>query len=64
MDKHTEETLNRLLRRAGLEMAESDRERFIPMLETYMESLEKLHSINLAGEQVGGVFRPETDEGR
>ena len=64
MDKDTEETLNRLLRRAGLEMAESDRERFIPMLETYMESLDKLHSINLAGEQVGGVFRPETDEDR
>ena len=64
MDKHTEETLNRLLRRAGLEMAKSDHKRFIPMLETYMESLEKLHSINLAGEQVGGVFRPETDEGR
>ena len=64
MDKHTEETLNRLLRRAGLEMAKSDRKRFIPMLETYMESLEKLNSINLAGEQVGGVFRPETDEDR
>ena len=64
MDKHTEETLNRLLGRAGLEMAKSDRKRFIPMLETYMESLEKLHSINLAGEQVGGVFRPETDEDR
>ncbi len=64
MDKHTEETLKRLLHRAGLEMAESDRARFIPMLETYMESLDKLHSINLAGEQVGGVFRPETDEDR
>lgn len=64
MDKDTEETLSRLLRRAGLEMAESDRARFIPMLETYMGSLEKLHSINLAGEQVGGVFRPETDEDR
>jgi hypothetical protein len=64
MDKHTEETLQRLLGRAGLEMAESDRARFIPMLDAYMESLEKLHSINLAGEQVGGVFRPETDEDR
>lgn len=62
MDKDTEETLSRLLRRAGLEMAESDRARFIPMLEDYMESLDKLHSINLTGEQVGGVFRPETDE--
>ena len=62
MDKHTEETLQRLLRRAGLEMAESDRVRFIPMLEAYMESLEKLHSINLAGEQVGGVFRSESYE--
>ncbi len=62
MDGHTEETLQRLLRRAGLEMAESDRARFIPMLEAYMESLEKLHSINLAGEQVGGVFRPESYE--
>lgn len=62
MDKDTEETLTRLLRRAGLEMAESDRKRFIPMLETYMESLEKLNSVNLAGEQVGGVFRAETDD--
>jgi hypothetical protein len=62
MDKHTEETLQRLLRRAGLEMADSDRARFIPMLDAYMESLEKLHSINLAGEQVGGVFRSESYE--
>ena len=51
-----------MLRRAGLEMAESDRARFIPMLDAYMESLEKLHSINLAGEQVGGVFRSESCE--
>ena len=64
MDKDTEETLNRMLRRAGLEMAKSDRKRFIPMLETYMESLEKLHSINLAGEEVGGIFRAETDTER
>ena len=62
MDKHTEETLQRLLRRAGLEMADSDRARFIPMLDAYMESLEKLHSINLVGEQVGGVFRSESYE--
>jgi hypothetical protein len=64
MDKDTEETLNRLLGRAGLKMAESDRKRFIPMLETYMASLEKLHSINLAGEEVGGIFRAETDTER
>lgn len=64
MDKDTEETLNRMLRRAGLEMAKSDRKRFIPMLETYMESLKKLHSINLAGEEVGGIFRAETDTER
>ena len=62
MDKHTEETLQRLLRRAGLEMADSDRARFIPMLDAYMESLEKLHSINLAGEQVGGVFRADSSD--
>ncbi len=64
MDKDTEETVRRMLARAGLEMAGSDRKRLMPMLETFMESLEKLHSINLAGEQVGGVFRPETDEDR
>ena len=64
MDKDTEETLKRLLGRAGLEMAESDRKRFIPMLETYMASLEKLHAINLAGEEVGGIFRAETDTER
>lgn len=62
MDKYTEETLQRLLRRAGLELTESDRARFVPMLEAYMESLEKLHSINLAGEEVGGVFRSESYE--
>lgn len=64
MDKYTEETLSRLLRRAGLELAESDRERFLPMLDAYMESLERLHSINLAGEEVGGVFRSEPGEDR
>jgi len=62
MDQDTEETLRRLLARAGLKLAEGDRERFIPMLDAYLESLQKLHSINLAGEQVGGVFRSETDD--
>lgn len=60
MDQETERTLTQLFRRAGLELSEKDRTRFSPMLEAYLASVERLHSINLAGEELGPVFRPET----
>lgn len=58
MDKQTEETLGVLFRRAGLKLSDKDRKRFMPMLEAYLESVERLHSINLAGEEIAPVFRP------
>lgn len=62
MDKETERTLQQLFRRAGLELSEQDRARFNPMLEAYLASVERLHSINLAGEELGPVFRPEAED--
>jgi len=59
MDKETEKTLGWLFQRAGLELSQKDRERFAPMLEAYLKSVERLHSINLGGEELGPVFRPE-----
>ena len=61
MDRKTEETLSPLFERAGLKLSEKDRERFVPMLEAYLASVERLHSLNLAGEELGPVFRPEDD---
>lgn len=58
MDKKTEETLVRLIERAGLELPEGDRERFLPMFAAYLDSVERLHSINLGAEELGPVFRP------
>ena len=64
MDKTREEALSELFRRAGLELSEKDRERFLPMLEAYLEGAERLHAVNLAGEETAPVFRPEPGEER
>jgi hypothetical protein len=62
MDKASEQALHELFRRAGLELSEQDRERFMPMLDAYLNSVEHLHSINLSDEETAPVFRPETSE--
>jgi hypothetical protein len=64
MDKNREESLRELFRRAGLELSEQDRERFLPMLEAYLDGAQRIHAINLSGEETAPVFRPETNEER
>ena len=62
MDKSKENTLSELFRRAGLELSEQDRQRFLPMLEAYLDGAERLHALNLAGEETAPVYRPEPSE--
>jgi len=64
MNKQTEETLGALFRRAGLKLSDKDRKRFLPMLEAYLASVKRLHSINLAGDEIAPVFRPGSSEER
>ena len=61
MNRELEEALGPLFQRAGLKLSEKDRERFVPMLEAYLASVERLHSLNLGGEELGPVFRPDND---
>jgi len=60
MDKLTEQTLKALLTQHGLEPKEGDLERFGDVLDTYRASLDALHSIDLAGEEIAPTFHPES----
>lgn len=62
MEKQTRESLEGLFRRAGLELSDQDRERFLPMLAAYLDGAERLHAVNLAGEEIAPVYRPEPGE--
>ena len=64
MDKNKEQSFDELFRRAGLELSEQDRERFLPMLEAYLDGAQRLHAVNLSSEETAPVFRPETSEER
>ena len=59
MDKLIEQSLNALLARERLEPRAGDLEEFAKIIELYMENLRTLHSVDLGGEEVAGVFRPE-----
>lgn len=58
MDKLRDEIVA-LFERAGLPLPEADVERYRPMIEKYLESLQVLHSIDLTDEEVAGTFHPE-----
>ena len=62
MDKLIEQSLLALLAREGLEPKEGDLEQFAKIIELYMGNLKTLHSVNLGGEELGPVFRPEWTE--
>ena len=59
MDKLIEQNLLAVLQREGLEPKAGDLEQFSEIIGLYMENLRQLHSINLAGEELAPVFRPE-----
>jgi hypothetical protein len=59
MDKLTERCLTALLEREGLEPKEGDLERFGPLIDKYIETLKTLNSVDVAGEEIAGTFRPE-----
>lgn len=60
MDKQTEQTLTALLAQAGLEPKEGDLERFGPLIDRYVETLETLRSVDVADEEIAGTFHPES----
>ena len=59
MDKLIEQNLLAVLKREGLEPKAGDLEQFSEVIGLYMENLQQLHSINLGGEELAPVFRPE-----
>jgi hypothetical protein len=59
MDKLIEQNLLAVLKREGLEPKAGDLEQFSEIIGLYMENLQQLHSINLGGEELAPVFRPE-----
>ena len=62
MEKFSDDVLA-LFERAGLPVPEADVERFRPMIEKYLESLQVLHSIDLTEEEVAATFHPERVDG-
>jgi hypothetical protein len=59
MDKKLAQTLAVLLEKEGLEPKEGDLERFGPLLEQYVATLETLRSVNVGEEEIAGTFHPE-----
>jgi len=59
MDKTTERTLAALLAQAGLEPKEGDLERFGDVMDKYVASLKRLHSIDLGDEEIAPTFNPD-----
>jgi len=59
MDKLIEQSLTALLAREGLEPKQGDLQQFSEIIELYMSTLKTLHSIDLGGEEIAPVFRPE-----
>lgn len=59
MDKKLEQALTVLLAKEGLDPKEGDLERFGPLLELYVATLETLRSVNVGEEEIAGTFHPE-----
>jgi len=59
MDKLIEQSLTALLAREGLEPKDGDLEQFSKIIDSYVNNLKQLHSVNLGAEELGPVFRPE-----
>jgi len=59
MEKLIEQSLMALLAREGLQPKEGDLKEFEKIIELYMGNLKQLHSVDLGGEEIGPVFRPE-----
>ena len=62
MDKITEQTLAILLAQARLEPREGDLECFGHLIDTYMENLKTLYSVDLKDEEIAPTFHPERNE--
>jgi hypothetical protein len=58
LQKPTPERVRALLEHLGLKARESDTEQLWPLIETYAAALEKLHSLDLSGEEVAPTFDP------
>ncbi|HEY7164477.1 MAG TPA: hypothetical protein VIB79_07930 [Candidatus Binatia bacterium] len=59
MEKLIEQSLKALLAREGLEAKPGDLDQFSQIIELYIGNLKQLHSIDLAAEEPGPVFRPD-----
>ena len=59
MDRKLEETVRALLAKEGLEAKEGDLERFGPLLEQYVATLETLRGVELGEEEIAGIFHPQ-----
>ncbi|MGH7824849.1 MAG: hypothetical protein ACREQ7_06695 [Candidatus Binatia bacterium] len=59
MDQKLAQNLAVLLQKEGLEPKEGDLERFRPLLEQYVTTLETLRSVDVGQEEIAGTFHPE-----
>ena len=59
MEKIIEQSLMAQLAREGLDPRPGDLEEFAKIIELYLDNLKTLHSVNLGGEELAPVFRPE-----
>ena len=58
MEKLTEQSLKALLAQFDLDPKEGDLKQFSDVLDTYMNSLKALHSVDLADEEIAPTFNP------
>jgi hypothetical protein len=59
MDKKLAQTITVLLEKEGLEPKEGDLDRFGPLLEQYVATLQVLRSVDVGEEEIAGTFHPE-----
>lgn len=59
MEKANEQLLSTLLAHTGLEPKKGDLELFGPLIDTYMQSVTTLYSVDLGEEEIALAFHPE-----